>query len=614
MADKDLSVEAAKKALIELVMEGKSITRALEIVDKPRASLSYYRRKDPVFDKEFAHAVLVGKGKGDEWSPSVEVPEFPEFCETYLGTKLWLHQLQWFDVLEGREPRDMHESMEYHMGSALRTIINTPPNHAKSTTLTINYIIWRLCKNPSFKAVVVSKSSNQAYKFLRQLKDRLTSPQYQLLQDTFAPPGGWKGKGTSWTSQEFYISGRDVEAKDPTVQAVGIRGSILGARADFVVIDDPLEMTNVNEFERQIEWIFSTPITRLTPHTGRIIIVGTRMRAKDLYSEIQVPTRYGNGKSPWTYFKQPAVLEYADDPKDWKTLWPKADNPSSDEDFPDEDGNYRRWDGEALALIRDANPPAIWSRVYQQDQFSEESVFNAEHIIASCQARQPGFIPNDGQLGRVGGMDGLRLIAGLDPATVGHTAAVLLGVDLLTGKRYVIDVHNQSGMTPDQMRKLIKDWQDKYHVHEWRVERNAFQAFLTKDTEILQYLSARGAILVEHTTTGSNKHDPSFGVMAMSSLFEYGLIFLPNTSTDRMKAFVDQLVVWQPKTPSGAKTDLVMALWFAEIRASELVSSIERNGTYRSSDFTTGADRADRFTISAFENSTRGSRRYAQWG
>ncbi len=68
----------------------------------------------------------------------------------------------------------------------------------------------------------------------------------------------------------------------------------------------------------------------------------------------------------------------------------------------------------------------------------------------------------------------------------------------------------------------------------------------------------------------------------MSTLFDGhergdNLIHLPRKTDEGTKALIEQLTTWEPMPP-GAKTkkkiDLVMALWFAEIRARELVNEI----------------------------------------
>jgi hypothetical protein len=599
---KALNATEAKQELKKLLYQGMSIKAALLQIDRSVRWYEDVRSKDAEWAAEITRIRGVLRDKKNGLYDETPVPDFPEFCETYLGNKLFPHQLQWFDMLEGRPPRDLHPAMTYEEGRPSRMIVNTPPGHAKSTTITVNYVIWRLMKNPDLKVIIVSKAQRLSEQFLLQIKERLTNPQYSKLQETFGPPGGWQEGSASWKASQFYISGRSAEAKDPSVQAVGIRGQVYGARADLVVVDDAIDNTNVGEYEKQIDWLLGIVGSRLAPRTGRLLVVGTRIAAKDLYSELRNPERYFGTAQPWTYLLQPAVLEFDDDPKKWNTLWAYSDSPADPDEEPEPNGLYRRWDGETLKDLRDGIAPALWSRIYQQEQIAENSVFDPEHVSRSCQARQTGIIPNDISLGRAEGMDGLYILAGLDPASTGYTAAVVLGVDLETGKRHVIDISNRAGSKPDETRELIKDWTERYGVKEWRIERNAFQTFLTRDTEINEYLASRGVMLTEHMTN-NNKSDPNFGVMAMSALFANNQITLPRSDIQRVKSLIEQLVTWQPNPPKGQKTDIVMALWFAELRALELVNRSARKTYFRNSPFMTRQDITDRTLVGAQDTS-----------
>lgn len=606
-AGSKLPTAKVKAELLRLVGEGHSIKDALSIVGRSRTTYESYRRDD----EQFAHAmdrVRLEVDAGFQASRDERVvPDFPEFCERYFGQRLFPHQLQWFDLLEGREPRDLHASMTYEAGKQSRIIVNTPPGHAKSTTITVNYVVWRIIKNPSIKVVIVSKAAKLAEQFLLQVKERLTGEEYADLHRDFAPPGGWAADSAGWSASRFYVSSkvRGSEAKDPTVQAIGIRGQVYGARADLIIADDCIDNTNVHDYEPQIRWLLGIVGSRLAPRTGRLLVIGTRIASKDLYSELRNPERYYGGKNPWTYLLQPAVLEYAEDPADWITLWPYADSPADPDEEPvevEQDGVvvplFRRWDGETLSDVRDGLPPSEWSRIYQQDQLAEDNVFDAEWVTGACKMYAPGTLPDDPEerVGRRGGMAGLRIIAGLDPAVAGYEAAVVVGLDRFTGIRWVIDVSNRAGTKPDQTRQLIKDWTDRYGIHEWRIEKNAFQGFLTQDTEVRTFLAQRGVTLTDHHT-GGNKHDAEFGVAAMSHLFEMGQIRLPRASNEAAKALVSQLIAWQPKLPKGAKTDTVMALWFAELRCQELVATAA-GGMHQTSIFQTRGDRARQVVVS----------------
>ena len=393
-AGSSLPTARVKSELIRLIGEGKTVNEALAIVGRSRTTYESYRRND----ESFRHAVDRVRLEADEDFQAADrvVPDFPEFCETYMGQRLFAHQLQWFDLLEGREPRLLDPAMTYEEGRQTRLIVNTPPGHAKSTTITVNYAIWRIIKNPAIKIIIVSKAQKLAEQFLLQIKERLTSPEYQRLQDDFAPPGGWAADSAGWSASRFYVSSkvRGSEAKDPTVQAVGIRGQVYGARSDLIIVDDAIDNTNVHDFEKQIPWLLSIVGSRLAPRSGRLLVIGTRIASRDLYSELRNPDRYYGGKQPWTYLLQPAVLEYAEDPADWRTLWPYSDTPADPDEEPVEGGLYRRWDGETLSEVRDALPPSEWSRVYQQEQVAEDNVFRPEWVTGACSMYAAGTLPD----------------------------------------------------------------------------------------------------------------------------------------------------------------------------------------------------------------------------
>jgi hypothetical protein len=391
---------------------------------------------------------------------------------------------------------------------------------------------------------------------------------------------------------------------------VGIRGHIYGARADLIIMDDCVDHTNAHEYEKQIDWIQSEVMSRIDNDGGRLLVVGTRLRPRDLYSELRDPMRYPDETSPWTYFAQPAVLEFADDSKDWVTLWAKTNMPPvSGNGVPDENGLYDKWTGPALHKKRSRMSPNLWAMVYQQQQVHEDSAFPSDAIKGVINgARNIGIIPKGKHGVRPNGMDGLIVVAGLDPAGSGYTAAVVLGLDVSTQKRYLLDVSNVAGMKPDDIRNLIKDWTERYRVTEWRVEKNAFQTMLTQDREVREFLTRSGSMLREHHT-GQNKWDSDFGVASLTTLF-YGwdegnaLIEFPSThSSEGLKALIEQLVTWYPDSPKSQKTDTVMAFWFAELGCRDRLASATNfaKNHNRMGMFHTPYDRSQQYTVNLDE-------------
>ena len=177
----------AKSMILKAVREGKTVAQAMKLVGKSEKTYEYYRNSDPDFKK----AIELIRQKVATKGAQVPVPDFPEFCEEYLGQKVFHHQLQWVDLMEGHKPRDRHPSTTYKAGEPDLLIINTPPEHAKSTTLTVNYVTWRIAQDPNVRVIVVSRTQTFAKKFLGQIKGRLTHPRYQRMHQKFGPVEGY---------------------------------------------------------------------------------------------------------------------------------------------------------------------------------------------------------------------------------------------------------------------------------------------------------------------------------------------------------------------------------------------------------------------------------------
>jgi hypothetical protein len=171
-----------------------------------------------------------------------------------------------------------------------------------------------------------------------------------------------------------------------------------------------------------------------------------------------------------------------------------------------------------------------------------------------------------------------------------------------------VDTHKITRPTPAQIRQLIFDWTEIYKPSEWIVEKNAFQSFLTQDEGIRQHLASRGVQLKEHHT-GSNKWDAGFGVASMSTLFgtkqqdgkhhRDNLIHLPSDQTENIKALIEQLITWSPTTKG--KTDLVMALWFCEIRAREMLNYGQYQQNHMRNPFLSRAEKQKRVVVNIDE-------------
>jgi hypothetical protein len=576
------SSQQSRNTMLAALTKGFSIDDACRAAQRSRSAYQYYRDNFPEWRDQVD--LILTQRTTDLATARATIPDFPDFCSEYLGTQLFRHHLQWIDVLEGREPRDLHPRQIYVKGEIDNILINTPPEHAKSTTLSVNYVVWRICQDPNIRVLIISRTQDMAGKFLHAIKERLAgNASYAALQAAFAPPGGF-ASGDTWAQTKIRVNGSDSGEHAYTVQAVGVGGQIYGTRADLAIMDDCVDHTNFQQFQSQIDWIQNQVGTRVADAGGRMLLVGTRIESVDLYSEILKDHYYVEGQSPWTYLTQPAVMEYADAPRDWVTLWPVTNRPpvtsqgrrvAEEAGWPDDDGNWPMWHGEALQRKRRKMSARNWSMIYMQDQVSDDSTFSME-AVQGCvdRARVPGPMYDGQSQHRQHGMEGLYVVAGLDPAASGFTAMVVIGLDRQSGVRWVLEVVNRRALPPHEMRNEIERLTDKYRINEWRIEKNAYQGSIVQDQLIRTMLHSRGCVINPHHTD-SKKWDPDFGVASMATLFEgwekgHNLIRLPcQTRSEPIRNMIEQLCAWFPETKG--LTDVVMAMWFAEIRCRELM-------------------------------------------
>lgn len=598
-----LTQAEAKAKVASFIAAGMTVTDAMTLVDRHPKTYENWRASD----KEFAALIDQARGKkrarAGEKDPELYTLSFAEWRKRFLDQDTYAHQQMWIDLLEGKEPDVFHSAITYHPGDPNRILINTPPGHAKSTTITAQYVTYKLCMNPAFRVLIISKTLDFASKLLFAVRQYLTDEAYRELQAAYAPPEGWRpkrGEGR-WGNAMIYLAGRSAEAvnaaaKDPSVQAVGIGGQIYGTRTDLTILDDAIDDTNASAYEKQFDWLTRTVLSR--GRSAKVLIVGTRIAPMDLYSHLLNDDIYTNGKSPWTYLAQPAVLDFAENPKDWKTLWPKSTMPfdEASNDEPDEDGLYPVWDGPSLAKVRAENRPGVWALVYQQQQVADDMVFQAQCVWQSVnKQRKPGPL----RAGAIGhpkyGAEGMNIIGSIDPAGTGTAFILIYAVDRRTKERWVLNAFFKNDTLPSWYADMIEQLTPLYGIEEWVIEAQSYSNWIYHDERIMRYCRQRGVKITPHYTGSGNKIDPNFGVASMAPLFgsvrkmddgrtapnRDHIIHLPSPDqSPGIKALIDQLLIWVPGVPgSKLRQDGPMALWFAETRARIYVHGADKPPT-----------------------------------
>ena len=148
------ALKEAKKKVLDFVRQGLSVSDALLRAERKPDVMKDWR-KDDQFMKELEKARLEGEKALQIVSGDAKYKiGFEEFSKEFLDSPIFPHHRSWIDVLEGKEPTWLHPAMTYEPASPKRLLINVPPEHAKSTVITVNYCVYRIAMDPNVKITI----------------------------------------------------------------------------------------------------------------------------------------------------------------------------------------------------------------------------------------------------------------------------------------------------------------------------------------------------------------------------------------------------------------------------------------------------------------------------
>ena len=528
-----------EKDLGPLILKGDMEKKdAAKILECSKAALSY------------AYAAWVEdmetKSKAESWTLPAKAEkslrDFKKFRDRYFET----------ETGEKYETPDFHirwiESILEAIEHGKQQMILSPPRHGK-TDLLIHFAVWLIIKNPNVRILWVGGNEEISKNAISSVIDQLENN--ELLNEELCPPGkSFKPAsrtGKAWSQNGFTVGTRTVTGiKSPTMVGIGRGGKILSRDCDIIIADDIEDHGSTMQpasRENTRNWWTTTLSSRKEEHTA-IVVIGSRQHHDDLYSHLL-------DNDSWSTIVEEAhdtgctLPDWSDDEHLDCMLWTGK--------------RTYKWLMDRKRAAETTGGRAIYEMVYLNVAIPDGlSLFDRTEIEACRdQKRDIGQVPA-----------GVRLIAGLDPASTGYQAAVLWGYNTETGVLYLIDLHNNLGGGIPQALEVIKDWWQKYTCSHWVIEENGFQKAIRQDESIRVFAATHGIFLEGHETR-NQKFDPLFGVTAMRPMFQEQKISLPYLgyeAQEKVNLYTSQLVYFssarnRSKTV-GTKTDIVMASWF----------------------------------------------------
>ena len=484
--------------------------------------------------------------KAEDWETPKEalasLRKFEDFRDRYFKT----------ETGEKYETADFHQKWINAILTAIdegnEQMILSPPRHGKTDLLT-HFAVWQICKNPNVRIMWVGGNEEIAKNAVGSVLDHLEHNQ-KLIEDFCIPGQTFKPKnrsGKSWTAGQFTVATRTVTGiKSPTMVAVGKGGKILSRDSDLIIADDIEDHgTTIQPSAREQtrQWWTTTLSSRKEEHTA-IVIIGSRQHPEDLYNFL---------------LENPQMHKIVEEAHSTECVKPETEFDEHTDCMLWESKRSYKWLYSRLQAAETTGGKSIFEMVYLNKAFAEGiAMFDVEEIDNCRDAnRVIGQVPA-----------GVKLIAGLDPASTGYQAAFLWAVNTDTGKMYMIDIENQKGGGIIQARKTIKMWHEKYNLAHWVIEENGFQRAIRQDKDIKDYCARMGIYLEGHQTQ-KNKFDPIFGVGSMRELFKEQLISLPYGSAEsetKSNIYRRQLIYFSTgaskQSGRNNKSDVVMASWF----------------------------------------------------
>lgn len=413
-----------------------------------------------------------------------------------------------------------HESMQRQCDEHDRLVLWAHVEAGKTNQLTIGRGLWELGRDPSLRTVIVSATAKQSGKMCRAMARYIeaSNPLHQVFP-RLVPGEPW------WPSQALTVE-RPFVSKDPSVQAIGVRGNVLGARIDRAYVDDILSHQNVRTPMQRSEvydWFMSTISGRMSDQ-GRIYFIGQAWHPHDMMHLLE--------KEGWHAVRYPVVAPTGE------LAWPERWSQRRIDKFR-RTYNLVEYNRQLLCIARD----------------DAESRFRLEWI-ETCKQRGEGLqlvhslpeIP-----------EGCAVYTGVDLAVQRHSGADLTVLFTVlvhpNGDRQVLNIESGRWAAGDIIARIVGAYVRYGGI--LVVENNGAQHY------ICQLTNEVTAATIKPFTTGRNKAHPEFGVESLAAELAAGKWIIPNdrgVCAPEVDRWISGMLNYDPTRHTP---DHVMAAWFA---------------------------------------------------
>lgn len=245
-----------------------------------------------------------------------------------------------------------------------RLCVAMPPQHSKSSIVTLAFSSWLICNNPNLRILIVNAEKELSTTFGIQIRNLLyyASPYFN----------GLKVSNVKSSSTHLMFE-KDGELCNGEIRLTGASGSITGHPADIVIVDDPYkgleDEFTPTQLRKKWNW-YTNLIEQRLRSNSKLVLLHTRWHSEDIQGKIKADD-YQSSK--YDFIEFPAIDELG------KPLWPQY----YDLEFYLD--KQRTMGERQFQAIYQQKPLDLTSDFFYMDRIIFEDTFN-NYLISRCRS------------------------------------------------------------------------------------------------------------------------------------------------------------------------------------------------------------------------------------
>ena len=431
-----------------------------------------------------------------------------------------------------------------------RTAIASPRGSAKSSIVSLFFVIWCICYNKESYIILLSDTSSQAQEMLANIKNELTAN--TLLMEDF-PEVCTENQALPsfcWKKNEI------ITKNNIKVRALGANQKMRGRRykenrPSLIILDDIENDQNTQSQEQReklFDW-FTGAILKVGDVGTNVICVGTIQHYDSLLAKLM----HKHKMPEWDKIMYKSVIEWSKKKIYWQ-LWANTynyRNPNKPKQGPDAAKEYflkyketmlkgtevlwpEKEDYYMLMEMRESEGSYSFDTEKQNEPINSRTmIFNPyefQYWDDRCELEEDLIIKDED----------FDIYGGCDPSlgkssTSDYSAIVTLARHKETGNCYLLDAYIIR-CKPDQLIENILAYCAKRKYKKFAIEANQFQAYLAQ--EIIKKINAQGLYVPIKTVT--NSKDKVSRIKSLQPFVAHGTIRFSrkhNTLIEQLKHF-----------------------------------------------------------------------------